>query len=266
MPERLQKILARTGLGSRRTCEALISAGRVVVNGRVATLGMKADADVDAIYVDGERIDSKEKSVYIAVNKPPGVLSSRRSQGGNRTVFDLVDIPQRTFIVGRLDLRSEGLLLLTNDGELANLLLHPRYEHEKEYRVLLDRMPDDAQLTNLTDGVMLPEGVKSLPARIWRENFSTDIPWVRIVLRQGRKRQIREMMRALGLEVRRLIRVRIGPIKLGNLQPGTWRFLSKSEYKLLQRLPGKNFPAPSSNVERRRKADKRGNRSLNEAS
>ena len=236
MSERLQKILARTGIGSRRACETYIRDGRVTVNGRAATIGMKADADVDVIRVDGERIDAREKPVYIAVYKPRGVLSSHRSQGGNSTIFDLVKIPQRTFIVGRLDLDSEGLILLTNDGELANLLLHPRYEHEKEYRVLLDRTPDDGQLSALAHGVSLPEGVKSLPARVWREDSSTNTSWVHIVLRQGRKRQIREMMRTLGLEVRRLIRVRIGPIQLGNLRPGTWRFLSKSEQKVLRRL------------------------------
>ncbi|MEJ2607520.1 MAG: pseudouridine synthase [Anaerolineales bacterium] len=236
MSERLQKILARTGIGSRRACETYIRDGRVTVNGRAATIGMKADADVDVIRVDGERIDAREKPVYIAVYKPRGVLSSHRSQGGNSTIFDLVKIPQRTFIVGRLDLDSEGLILLTNDGELANLLLHPRYEHEKEYRVLLDRTPDDGQLSALAHGVSLPEGVKSLPARVWREDSSTNTSWVHIVLRQGRKRQIREMMRTLGLEVRRLIRVRIGPIQMGDLRPGTWRFLSKSEQKMLQRL------------------------------
>ncbi len=243
MSERLQKILARTGIGSRRTCETFIRDGRVTVNGHVATIGMKADVNVDEIRVDDKPIDAREKLVYVAVYKPRGVLSSHRSQGGNGTVFDLVGIPQRTFIVGRLDLDSEGLLLLTNDGELTNLLLHPRYEHEKEYRVLLDRTPDDDQLSAVARGVLLPDGVKSLPIRIWRESSSTNASWVRIVLRQGRKRQIREMMRILGLEVRRLIRVRIGPIKLGNLQPGTWRYLSKSEQKILQRLLRKNRPS-----------------------
>ena len=240
MSERLQKILARSGLGSRRSCETYIRDGRVTVNGIVASIGMKADPVVDDIRIDGKRIEKQEKPVYIAAYKPRGVLSSNISQGGKPTVFELVDIPQRTFIIGRLDLDSEGLILLTNDGNLTNRLLHPRYEHEKEYRVLLDRIPDSAQFKALAAGVMLPEGVKSLPARVWRGGSSTDKHWVRIVLRQGRKRQIREMMRVLGLEVRRIIRVRIGPIRLGNLKSGMWRYLSKSELKRIQRLSTDN--------------------------
>lgn len=236
MIERLQKILAKSGLGSRRSCEAYIQDGRVTVNGCVAALGMKADPAVDQIRLDGKLIEIREQLVYIALYKPKGVLSSNRSQGGKPTVFELVDIPQRTFIIGRLDLNSEGLILLTNDGDLTNYLLHPRYGHEREYRVLVDRMPDDAQLKTLSAGVMLPEGVKSLPAQVWRESSSKKKPWIRIVLRQGRKRQIREMLRTLGLEVRRLIRIRIGPFKLGNLKPGMWRYLSKSELLNLQRL------------------------------
>jgi 23S rRNA pseudouridine2605 synthase len=239
MSERLQKLLAQSGLGSRRYCETLIHDGRVTVNGIVASIGMKADPAVDDIRFDGKRVKRSEKLVYIAVYKPVGVLSSNASQGGKPTIFELIDIHQRTFIIGRLDLNSEGLILLSNDGKLTNRLLHPRYEHEKEYRVLLNRVPDNEQIKALSKGVVLPEGVKSLPARIWRESSSSDNPWLRVVLRQGRKRQIREMMRVMGLQVRRLIRVRIGPIQLGNLQPGKWRYLSKSEQKRLQRLSTK---------------------------
>jgi len=252
MSERLQKVLAQTGLGSRRSCESYIRDGRVTVNGRVATLGMKADPAVDEIRFDGKLIETAEELVYIALYKPTGVLSSNRSQGRKPTVFELVDISQRTFIIGRLDLDSEGLMILTNDGELTHRLMHPRYEHEKEYRVLLDRKPDKDQLSKLSKGVMLPEGVKSLPARIWREDSPANIPWVRIILRQGRKRQIREMMRTQKIKVRRLIRIRIGPIKLGNLQPGTWRYLSDTERKKLQ-----NLAAEKRNLKRRRKKSRR---------
>jgi len=252
MSERLQKVLAQTGLGSRRSCESYIRDGRVTVNGRVATLGMKADPAVDEIRFDGKLIETAEELVYIALYKPTGVLSSNRSQGRKPTVFELVDISQRTFIIGRLDLDSEGLMILTNDGELTHRLMHPRYEHEKEYRVLLDRKPDKDQLNKLSKGVMLPEGVKSLPARIWREDSPANIPWVRIILRQGRKRQIREMMRTQKIKVRRLIRIRIGPIKLGNLQPGTWRYLSDTERKKLQ-----NLAAEKRNLKRRRKKSRR---------
>ncbi|NIS81524.1 MAG: pseudouridine synthase [Anaerolineales bacterium] len=229
MPERLQKVLARAGIGSRRKCEAIIRAGRVTVNGRTATIGMKVNPSSDDIRLDGERIQPAQEEVYLILYKPVGVLSSFRSQGGKPTLLDLVDVPQRLFPVGRLDLKSEGLVLLTNNGELANRIQHPRYEHEKEYRVLLNRLPDASQLSTLRRGVVLPDGTKALPMRIWRDEEHDQAPWIRMVLRQGRKRQIREMVKTIGLSVRKLIRVRIGPVVLGNLRPGEWRALTKSE-------------------------------------
>src|SRR3990172_2307599 len=145
MAERLQKLLARAGMGSRRASEALIREGRVTVNGREATLGVRADPVRDEIRVDGVLLPPPEDLIVIALHKPAGVVSSLRSQDGGPTVRDLIPLPQRLFPVGRLDMHSEGLILLTNDGELANRLAHPRYEHEKEYRILLDRMPDAEQ-------------------------------------------------------------------------------------------------------------------------
>ena len=139
MDERLQKIMARAGIGSRRNCEAIIAAGRVTVNGKVAALGMKADPDRDRILMDGKPISSWQSHVYIALNKPRGVLSTVSTNDSRKTVCDLVQVPERIFPVGRLDFDSEGLILLTNDGDLTNYLTHPRYGHEKEYRVLVAR-------------------------------------------------------------------------------------------------------------------------------
>jgi 23S rRNA pseudouridine2605 synthase len=232
--ERIQKILAKAGLGSRRACEVLIKEGRVAVNGRIARLGEKADPLKDEIHFDGERIKRSEKLVYIAMNKPAGVLSSLKSQGGHPTVIDLIDIPERVYPIGRLDLDSQGLLLLTNDGTLTNRLSHPSFGHEKEYRVLLDRFPEEAQLAAWCRGVILPDGQKSLPAVVKMEAGRKDEPWVRVILRQGRKRQIRETAKILHLQVRKLIRLRIGPIRLGNLKSGEWRTLTREEERKLK--------------------------------
>lgn len=234
MAERLQKVLARVGLGSRRSCEVLIRSGRVTVNGVVAELGSKADPDVDEIRVDGNPIKSTEPLVYVALYKPVGVVSSRRSQSTRPTVCDLVEAPAKLYPVGRLDVESEGLILLTNDGDLTHQLTHPRYGHEKEYRVLLDRRPDAEQIAALRRGIVLEDGVRTLPARAWLEKKSGEDAWLRIVLRQGRKRQIRETARALGLNVYRLIRVRIGGLSIGKLKPGEWRFMDQAEIDQLK--------------------------------
>lgn len=240
MAERLQKVLARSGIGSRRSCETLIRAGRVTVNGRVAKLGSSVDPAVDDIRVDGNSLKPAERHIYIAFYKPVGVLSSLRSQGGKPTIRDLVKLPYRFYPVGRLDVESEGLILLTNDGDLTNRLTHPRYGHEKEYRVLLNKRPNEAQLKEWRSGVVLPDGVKSLPARCWLEDRRGVEVWLRVILRQGRKRQIRETARALGLHVLRLMRVRIGGLVLNDLQPGKWRMLTKTEVQQLTAAPMKN--------------------------
>ena len=234
MTERLQKILARAGLGSRRNCETLILQGRVRVDGRPAKLGMRVDPEQAVITVDGEQLRLPAKPMYVLVNKPRGVLSSTRSQGGKPVVTDLVPAGRRLFPVGRLDLESEGLMLLTDDGDLANRLMHPRYEHEKEYRVLLNRMPDARQLEAWRRGVVLADGHRTKPAKVLPERNPNE-PWVRVVIREGHKRQIRETARALGLHVRRLIRVRFGPLELGDLQSGAWRPLREGELKRLEK-------------------------------
>lgn len=235
MPERLQKVLSRSGLDSRRKCEALIRDGRVTVNGNVAELGCSVDPHLDEICVDGKRIQPPERFVYMALNKPVGVLSSLKSQGGRATVCDLVDYSGRLYPVGRLDAASEGLILLTNDGDLTNLLTHPRYGHEKEYRVLLNKRPSTQQINAWRRGVILPDGARSLKARCWMEEPKGDNAWLRVVLRQGRKRQIRETARMLGLKVLKLIRIRIGGLWLGELQPGEWRILNESEVATLKK-------------------------------
>jgi len=236
MEERLQKILAHAGHGSRRSCEILISEGRVTVNGELATLGQRADVERDTIKVDGQRVRAPEPSIYIALHKPRGVLSDAGDQTRQRrTVFDLVDVPGHLFPIGRLDLMSEGLVLLTNDGDLAHRLTHPRYEHNKVYRVRVEGHPDDKALRSWRRGVYL-DGRKTVPAEVRVERREKGSTWLRVVLREGRKRQIRRVAAMLGYPVRRLIRVRIGPVDLGDLKPGSWRHLTPSERGALRRL------------------------------
>jgi 23S rRNA pseudouridine2605 synthase len=236
MEERLQKILARAGFGSRRACEELLRQGRVEVNGQVAQLGQKADPQRDRITVDGKLVQADHPCTYIALHKPRGVLSDERgSSGRHPTVRDLVPLPGHLYPVGRLDLRSEGLILLTNDGELANLLTHPRYEHDKEYHVYVEGHPEDDTLKRWQKGVFL-DGQQTVPAKVSILRREQDHAWLRIVLREGRKRQIRRVAAMLGHPVRRLIRVRIGPVHLGNLQPGQWRHLTEGELTELREL------------------------------
>ncbi len=225
--------MAAAGYGARRKCEQMIREGRVTVNGQPAKLGDRAVLDRDQIAVDGELIRSVEPLTYIALHKPPGVLSSARSQGGWPTVLDLIPAEVKLQPVGRLDLDSEGLMLLTNDGHLTHRLTHPRFGHEKEYRVLLDRFPDQDQLRRWREGLVLPGGQPSGPAVVEIETGGHET-WLRIILRQGKKRQLRESARVLGLKVERLIRIRIASLKLGDLAPGNWRNLEKSEIIELQ--------------------------------
>jgi len=222
MSERLQKLLARAGFGSRRQCEDLIRAGRVMVNGVPASLGEQADANRDAVMVDGKAIQLPKQPLYIKFYKPPGYLSSTRSQGGHPTIYQLITTPRRVYPVGRLDLDSEGLMLLTDDGKLTQLLTHPSYQHEKEYRVLFHELPDPDQIVRWQQGVQLPDGYHTQPAQIFIDRTEADKTWCRIILREGRKRQIRIMASVLGLTVIRLIRTRIASLELGKLKPGEY--------------------------------------------
>lgn len=243
-----QRYLAAAGFGSRRACEQLILGKRVTINGQVLTFNMDI-GDGDDVRVDGRRVTSNEALVYIAMNKPAGFISDRGIPH-EKSALDLVDIPQRVFAVGRLDKDATGLLLLTNNGELAYRLTHPRFEHQKEYRVLVDGQPERETLQRWSAGVML-NGEMTAPALVEieavhphgqakrhgvaGEAFAYEPAetgtWLKVILHEGRKRQIKRVAKLLGHPVKALIRVRIGNITLGELAPGQWRRLSAQEVK-----------------------------------
>jgi len=245
---RLQKLLAQAGLGARRKCEALIAAGRVTVNGQVATLGTVVSL-ADEVRVDGRLLAPLEEKVYIALHKPLGYLSDR-SVVGAKTVFDLVRLPQRLFAVGRLDKDTSGLILLTNDGAFAHRLAHPRFEHEKEYHALVAGRPDEATLARWRGGVWLDgEQRPTAPADVCVIHPQPPLPgdqpdatWLRIVMREGRKRQIRRVAKLLGHPVLQLVRVRIGCVALGQLKSGQWRRLTDAEVAAL--MQGRSSDVP----------------------
>jgi 23S rRNA pseudouridine2605 synthase len=240
MPERLQKLLAQSGYGSRRACEDFISAGRVRVNGQIASLGQKADPTADKITVDGKPIAAAEQLMYIALYKPRNVLSTvERERGDTRqTVRDLVEVSGHLYPVGRLDFESEGLVLMTNDGDLTNRLTHPRFGHTKEYKVLLARRPDKDQLEAWKRGVVLEDGFKTAPADVRYESSQGKGAWVRVIMGEGRKRQIRETCKQLGLPIVRILRIRIGELRLGNLKSRQWRYLTTDEVRALKGREG----------------------------
>jgi 23S rRNA pseudouridine2605 synthase len=226
--ERLQKVLAATGWGSRRACEELIAAGRVTVNGEVAVLGRRVDVDHDRVEVDGAPIGVRPGLVYYLLNKPAGVVTTSRDTHGRPTVVELVPSEPRVFSVGRLDADSEGLLLMTNDGELANRVAHPSGGVDKEYLVEVDGRPSAGALHRLRAGVELDDGVTA-PAVV-----SQPQPGVlRITIHEGRNRQVRRMCDAVGHPVRRLVRTRIGPLVDRRLAPGAWRELTDAERRAL---------------------------------
>jgi 23S rRNA pseudouridine2605 synthase len=227
--ERLQKVLASVGWGSRRVCEALIEDGRVTVNGEVAELGRRVDVEHDRVEIDGVPIGVKPGLVYYLLNKPQGVVTTARDTHGRPTVVTLVPASPRVFPVGRLDIDSEGLLLLTNDGELTQLLTHPRHGVEKEYLVeVAGGNVAQGALRRLRDGMELDDGVTA-PAKV-----SQPSPGVlRITIHEGRNRQVRRMCTAIGHPVQRLVRVRVGPLRDPKLAPGAWRPLTSAEVKRL---------------------------------
>lgn len=232
--ERLQKALARAGVASRRKAEGLIRAGRVRVNGQVVTeLGTRVDPERDVITVNGQPISQPVSHTYILLHKPRGVLSTTSDPHGRPTVLDLVRMEARVYPVGRLDRDSEGLILLTDDGELTHRLTHPRYEHEREYRVLVEGRVSERALQRLQEGVELEDGL-TWPAQVERLEEEGDGTWLRMVIHEGRKRQVRRMCRAVGHPVRQLIRVRMGPLTLGELRAGEWRYLTTGEVKALK--------------------------------
>lgn len=242
--ERVQKILARAGYGSRRASEELITAGRVRINGEVAVLGSKADPHQDTITIDNQPIAKEQAPIYIALNKPTGILSEVSPDEPRETVRDMVPVPGHMFIVGRLDMDSEGLILLTNDGEMANRLSHPRYGHEKEYRVLVGTRPDDRQMEAWRHGVVLEDGYRTAPAEVRLEGLAGKGAWLRVILREGRKRQIREMGKQTGVPVLRIQRIRIGSLLLGDLKLGQWRELRPDEIRALRINKPAHLEAP----------------------
>jgi 23S rRNA pseudouridine2605 synthase len=235
--ERLQKILSKSGYGSRRDCEKIIAEGRVTVNNELSKLGDKADYTTDVIRVDN-KIISKPKSatIYLAFYKPRKVLSEIKKLDDRPVITDFIPLDDYYFIVGRLDYDSEGLLLLTNDGEIANRLTHPRYEHEKEYHVQVSKVPDLEQLNIWRKGVVIEGGHRTLPARVEVLQQDKTGKWLRVIMKEGKKRQIREIGFSIGLPVKRIIRRRIGPVEAGRLKPGEWRPLTPQEMRSLKNL------------------------------
>jgi 23S rRNA pseudouridine2605 synthase len=228
--DRLQKVLARAGIGSRRACEELIADGRVQVNGEVAELGRRVDIAHDRVEVDGAVVSLRDDLVHYLLNKPAGVVTTADDPQGRRTVVDLVPDEPRVFPVGRLDYDTEGLLLLMNDGDLAHRLTHPSYGVDKEYLAHVVGDPGRQVLRRLREGVELDDGVTS-PAKVTR----LEAGLLRITIHEGRNRQVRRMCEAVGHPVLRLVRTRIGPIADTRLAPGSWRALSIDEVRALER-------------------------------
>lgn len=239
--ERVQKLIARAGLASRRGAETLIADGRVRVNGAVAELGSSADSAVDRIDVDGRPLPSAGRAVHVAVHKPRGFLSSAHDERGRRSVLALVDDGgERLWPAGRLDVESEGLMLLTNDGDWANLVLHPRYGNEREYAALVAPPPTRAVLAQLRNGVILEDG----PARLSQVRLSLPPPeverdhdeagaWLAVRIGEGRKREVRRIFEAVGARVERLVRTRFGALRITGLRSGQWRHLRPTEVAAL---------------------------------
>jgi len=228
--ERLQKVLARVGIGSRRVCEDLIAEGRVRVDGDIAVLGRRVDPETALIEVDGAPVGVRPDLVHYVLNKPAGVVTTADDPQGRPTVVGLVPDEPRVFPVGRLDADTEGLLLLTNDGELAHRLTHPSYGVEKEYVAEVEGLPTRAVLRRLREGVELDDG-PTAPARATLIDPSV----VRLTIHEGRNRQVRRMCEAVGHSVVRLVRTRIGPLADRSLAPGAWRELTGDEVRSLQR-------------------------------
>ncbi len=229
-PIRLQKVLAQAGLGSRRLCEEMIADGRVTVDGVEALLGDRVDPATAVVEVDGVPIGIRPGSVYYLLNKPAGVVTTADDPQGRPVVVDLVPAEPRVFPVGRLDLDTEGLLLLTNDGDLTHRLTHPSFGVEKEYLASVDGVPNRGALRRLREGVELDDGLTA-PATVGVVSPSV----LRIVIHEGRNRHVRRMGEAVGHPVRRLVRTRIGPITDRTLKPGEWRELTQAEVRSLER-------------------------------
>ena len=227
--ERLQKVLARLGFGSRRVCEDLIAEGRVTVGGDVAVLGRRVDVDSDEVAVDGAPVGIRPDLVYFLLNKPTGVITTADDPQGRPTVIQAVPSDPRVFPVGRLDADTEGLLILTNDGQLTHRLTHPSFGVEKEYLASVKGVPTRGDLRHLREGIELVDG-ETAPARVTQVDDSL----LRITIHEGRNRQVRRMCEAIGHPVTRLVRTRIGPLVDHKLGPGEWRPLVRDEVRGLE--------------------------------
>ncbi len=236
MKERLQKLIAAAGLASRRQAEEWIEAGRVTVNGRRASLGERAAPHLDRIEVDGRPLPRRQKNVTVMLNKPAGYVTTRHDPQGRPVVGELVrEISERLFPVGRLDLQTEGLLILTNDGALAQRLAHPRHHVEKTYLVKARGLLQSSELEQLARGVRLEDGMTA-PARVEKVRHTGSNTWFELTIHEGRNRQVRRMCEALGHPVVKLRRLRYGALELGPLPIGRYRVLSARELALLQKI------------------------------
>lgn len=236
MKQRLQKLIAAAGLASRREAEQWIAAGRVSINGRTAALGDGADPACDQVEIDGRPLPFREQKVYLLLNKPVGYVTTLRDPQGRPVVTDLVkSVSARLFPVGRLDLTTEGLLLLTNDGELAHRLAHPRHRVDKTYLVRVRGAFTEAARRRLEEGVALEDGLTA-PATVDHVRAAGSHSWLHLTIREGRNRQVRRMCEAIGYPVSRLKRIRVAFMELGDLSPGKFRFLTAQEVARLRKL------------------------------
>jgi 23S rRNA pseudouridine2605 synthase len=230
--ERVQKVLANAGVASRRACEQLILSGRVQVNGRVVSLGDKCDPENDALTVDGERVHTDPNKQYVMLNKPRGFVTTYDDPQGRPTVMELINVTQRLYPVGRLDQDTEGLLLLTNDGALTHALTHPSFQVERVYVALVPGPVRKQVISELKAGVELEDGF-ARPKRAQIRGEEKGKALLEIVMTEGRKREVRRLLGAVGLPVERLARVSYGGVELGDLRQGKWRFLTGKEIAML---------------------------------
>lgn len=234
--ERLQKYLAKCGIASRRKCEQIILDGKIKVNGIVINnLGFKVDPDKDIVEYDGKVVTKVQHNIYIMLNKPVGFVTTVRDQFGRPSVIDLIKIKDRIYPIGRLDYNTSGLLLLTNDGDLANKLMHPKYEIDKVYIAKIRGIPDDKELNKFRNGLLIDNRLTA-KAKIEILEKTKNDAIVKVVIHEGRNRQIRKMCELIGHPVLTLKRIKIGDLELGKLKVGQWRYLSDGEVHYLKNL------------------------------
>ena len=230
---RLNIFLSNSGVASRRKCDEIIASGKVTVNGKVVTeIGSQINEKKDKVMVEGKAVCLPSSFVYIKLNKPKGYACTASDEKGRKTIYDLVDCEERLFSIGRLDYNTEGLIILTNDGDFANKVSHPRYDVEKEYRVTIEGKIKESELAVLRKGVVV-DGQKMPPAKVKLLSQDENVSKISVVINEGQNRQVRRMFEAIGREIKLLKRVRIGSVRLGGLSRGQWRDLTEDELNLL---------------------------------